>query len=80
MHLLERKSNGDFSTTEFIEDKNSSIHYTFAQIGTNSEEITLKELIDGTSKSKAGYNKIRLCGEQARRDGLQYFRVDTCCM
>jgi hypothetical protein len=28
-------------------------------------------------KSKAGYGKIRFCGEQTRRDGLQYFWVDT---
>jgi hypothetical protein len=36
--------------------------------------------MDGTGKSKTGYNKIRFCGEQARRDGLQYFWVDTCCI
>src|SRR5881275_701533 len=36
--------------------------------------------MDGTGKSKAGYNKIRFCGEQARRDGLRYFWVDTCCI
>jgi len=29
---------------------------------------------------KAGYEKIQFCGEQARRDGLQYFWVDTCCI
>jgi hypothetical protein len=31
-------------------------------------------------KSKAGYGKIQFFGEQARRDGLQYFWVDTCCI
>ena len=36
--------------------------------------------MDGTGKSKAGYDKIRFCGEQAQRDGLQYFWVDTCCI
>jgi hypothetical protein len=25
-----------------------------------------------------GYKKIRFCGEQSQRDGLQYFWVDTC--
>jgi hypothetical protein len=39
-----------------------------------------KDLMDGTGKSKAGYSKIQFCGEQARRDGLQYFWVDTCCI
>jgi hypothetical protein len=26
------------------------------------------------------YAKIRSCGEQTRRDGLQHFWVDTCCI
>jgi hypothetical protein len=47
--------------------------------GANGEEVTFKGLIDGTDEGKAGYNKIRLYGEQARRDGWQYFWVDTCC-
>ena len=36
--------------------------------------------MDDTSKSKAGYGKIQFCGEQARRDKLHYFWVDTCCI
>jgi hypothetical protein len=34
------------------------------------EEVTFQELIDGTRKGKPGYEKIRFCGEQAKRDGL----------
>lgn len=30
--------------------------------------------------SKAGYTKLRFCGQQAKRDGLDYFWVDTCCI
>jgi len=41
-------------------------------------EVTFQELIDGSGKHKAGYKKIRFCGEQAKRDDLQYFWVDTC--
>jgi hypothetical protein len=33
-------------------------------------------MTNSTSKDKAGYEKIRFCGEQARQDGLQYFWVD----
>jgi Heterokaryon incompatibility protein (HET) len=29
---------------------------------------------------KAGYEKIRFCAEQVRRDVLEYFWVDTCCI
>ena len=27
-----------------------------------------------------GYRKLRFCAEQAARDGLQYFWIDTCCI
>ncbi|KAN0067836.1 hypothetical protein V8E54_014083 [Elaphomyces granulatus] len=37
-------------------------------------------MIDGTGKRKTGYDKIRFCGEQAGRDGLEYFWIDTCCI
>jgi hypothetical protein len=29
---------------------------------------------------KAGYYKIRFCGKQAAKDGIQHFWVDTCCI
>ncbi|PQE27704.1 NB-ARC and Ankyrin domain protein [Rutstroemia sp. NJR-2017a WRK4] len=45
-----------------------------------AEEVTFKDMIDGTGKSKAGYGKIQFCGEQTKRNGLQYFWVDTCCI
>jgi hypothetical protein len=43
--------------------------------GGDIEEVTYRDLIDGTGKHKIGYEKIRSCGEQARRDGLYYFWV-----
>ena len=45
-----------------------------------AEEVTFEDLRSGSGTRKAGYDKIRFCGEQARRDGLQYFWVDTCCI
>jgi len=38
-----------------------------------SNEVAFQELIDGTGKP--GYEKTRSCGEQVKRDGLQYFWV-----
>jgi hypothetical protein len=35
-------------------------------------------LKDGAGKSKASYNKIRFCEEQAGWDGIEYFWVDIC--
>jgi hypothetical protein len=44
------------------------------------EEVTKDMMDDGTAKRKPSYGKIRFCGEQARRDNLQYFWIDTCCI
>ncbi len=48
--------------------------------GLDNDEVTFKDLQDGSGKSKVGYAKIQFCGKQARRDGLQHFWVDTCCI
>jgi hypothetical protein len=78
MRLLQYNNDGDFSLTEFFESDIPK--YAILSHRWGAEEVTFKDLIDGTSKSKAGYNKIQFCGDRARRDGLQYFWVDTCCI
>ncbi|KAM3074278.1 hypothetical protein ACMFMF_006294 [Clarireedia jacksonii] len=78
MRLLQYNNDGDFSLTEFFE--NDIPKYAILSHRWGAEEVTFRDLIDGTSKSKAGYVKIRFCGEQAKRNGLQYFWVDTCCI
>lgn len=46
----------------------------------DEEEVTHQELQHNTDKRKAGYRKIEFCGEQAKRDGITHFWVDTCCI
>ena len=79
MRLLQSDNDGNLSLTEFFE---SAIpNYAILSHRWGTDEVTFKDLIDGTSKSKAGgYSKIQFCREQARRDGLKYFWVDTCCI
>lgn len=48
--------------------------------GADDEEVTFDDLVNNAARDKPGYKKIELCGEQAKRDGLQYFWVDTCCI
>ncbi|ETS82698.1 hypothetical protein PFICI_04574 [Pestalotiopsis fici W106-1] len=48
--------------------------------GTNEEEVTFKDLWDGSAQKKKGYRKIEFCARQAAADGLSHFWIDTCCI
>lgn len=37
-------------------------------------------MVAGLGPGKAGYKKIKFYAEQAARDGLRYFWVDSCCI
>jgi Heterokaryon incompatibility protein (HET) len=78
MRLLQH-NDGDLSLITFFADK---IPYKYAILSHTwgAEEVTFEDLQKRTYGKKAGYKRIRFCGEQARRDGLQYFWVDTCCI
>jgi len=81
MRLLLRSNTGEFSLTEDIIDNNAIPPYAIlSHTWEHGEEVTFRDLIDGTGKNKTGYNKIQFCGQQAERDGLRYFWVDTCCI
>jgi hypothetical protein len=80
MRLLKLGSRGELSlTTDLIKDipPYAILSHTW---GADDDEVTFNDLQSGSGKSKAGYAKIQFCGEQARKDGLQYFWVDTCCI
>ena len=42
--------------------------------------MTFDDVKTGTGKSKDGYTKLEFCGKQAKKDSLEYFWVDTCCI
>ncbi|KAI9164157.1 Vegetative incompatibility protein [Paramyrothecium foliicola] len=46
----------------------------------NEDEVSYRDIVEGSWKHKVGYKKIEFCAQQARRDGLEYFWVDTCCI
>jgi hypothetical protein len=77
MRLLRRKSNDDFELATFNTDDLPP--YAILSHTWTDGEVTYDELVAGTGKNKAGYDKIRFCGERATADNLQYFWVDTCC-
>nr|CAL30216.1 HET-D [Podospora anserina] len=79
MRLLERNDTGDFSLTDDIPDDQVP-PYAILSHTWGDEEIIFKDIKDGICKKKRGYSKIQFCGDQAGRDGLKFFWVDTCCI
>jgi hypothetical protein len=80
MRLLQNNENGELSLTKDFIDKIPRYAILSHTWGRDTEEVSFRDLMDGTGKDKAGYKKIRFCGEQARCDGLPYFWADTCCI
>ena len=81
MRLLQCDGDGGFRLTKDLFGDDIPDYAILSHTwGADTEEVTYRDLIDGTRKNKVGYKKIRFCGEQARRDGLHNFWVDTCCI
>ena len=79
MRLVERDDAGEIWLTEDFTD-DELLPYAILSHTWSSREVLLEDMLDGTGKNKLGYAKIMFCGELARRDGLRYFWVDTCCV
>jgi hypothetical protein len=80
MRLLKLSSPGKLSLTKDLHDDIPPYAILSHTWGVDEHEVTFSDLENGSCKSKAGYAKLRFCGEQARKDGLEYFWVDTCCI
>ncbi|KAN0087098.1 hypothetical protein V8E54_000786 [Elaphomyces granulatus] len=82
MRLLKGNNTGEFSLTKDLLVSDDIPRYAILSHtwGADTEEVSFKDMMDGTGEIKTGYDKIRFCGEQAGRDGLQYFWIDTCCI
>ena len=79
MRLLLQGGTGEFSFREFRDDEIPP-YAILSHTWDEGQEVTFKDLMDGTGKSKTGYNKIRFCEQQAKLDGLHHFWVGTCCI
>ena len=79
MRFLKRKSGDDFELVTVNTD-NLPSSAILSHTWTDGEEVAYEELVASTGKNKAGYDKIRFCGERAAAENLQYFWVDSCCI
>jgi hypothetical protein len=86
MRLLYTTNNERFGWTEYLGGKKSPPYAILSHTWKEGQEVTfadLKELdkaVDVDAQNKEGYHKLRFCAKQAKRDGLDYFWVDTCCI
>ncbi|KAL5321236.1 hypothetical protein ACEPPN_012050 [Leptodophora sp. 'Broadleaf-Isolate-01'] len=78
MRLLHLESSGEFSLTEDYTEHVPPYAILSHTWGKDTEEVTFDDFKAGTYTDKTGYRKIQFCGEQAARDELQHFWVDTC--
>jgi hypothetical protein len=78
MRLLYFQDDGSLACTEF--GRHNVPQYAILSHTWGDEEVTFQDLFLCTSTDLSGYRKINFCGEQAVKDGLKYFWVDTCCI
>ncbi|KAF1928951.1 HET-domain-containing protein, partial [Didymella exigua CBS 183.55] len=85
MRLLYIASDGRLSWTDDLLN-NQIPPYAILSHTWEGQEVAYKDLKNHRDKEnidarlKGGYQKIFFCAEQAKRDGLNHFWVDTCCI
>ncbi|KAI1306571.1 vegetative incompatibility protein HET-E-1 [Xylaria venustula] len=83
MRLLQLGVNDRLTFTKYLFPHEIS-QYEYAILshtwGPDEEEVTFRDVTEGTGLKKKGYQKILFCGRQAAADNLGYFWVDTCCI
>jgi hypothetical protein len=85
MRLLYTSGDGRLSWTEDLIGETIP-PYAILSHTWGGQEATFKDLQnhnnieDVDAKVKEGYQKIFFCAQQAKRDNLDYFWVDTCCI
>lgn len=80
MRLLRWLPDGELILTKNLTENIPSYAILSHTWGPDDEEVNFDDLKTKNWRNKAGYDKIRFCGQQARKDGLRYFWVDTCCI
>ena len=86
MRLLHTRSDGQLEFTEDIIRVEDIPRYAIISHTWGKQEVLFKDIKDVNvtrdvdEQKREGWNKINFCAEQARRDGLDHFWVDTCCI
>jgi hypothetical protein len=81
MRLLYTASDGTIGLTDDLIRSEEIPPYAILSHTWGEQEVVFDDLKDiENAQNKDGYRKIRFCAQQAERDGLNHFWVDTCCI
>ncbi|OCT52689.1 hypothetical protein CLCR_09605 [Cladophialophora carrionii] len=80
MRLLKIDRLGNLSLTEDLQDNLPAYAILSHTWGDDKDEVKFDDLRSESWKNKAAAAKIRFCSEQAKKDNLTHFWVDTCCI
>lgn len=80
MRLLQLGPRDDVSITSYDEDKLPPYAILSHTWGDTEKELTYEDIENRRGKNKPGYKKIIFCGQQAKKDDLKHFWVDSCCI
>ncbi|PZC88995.1 multiple ankyrin repeat protein single kh domain protein, partial [Pyrenophora tritici-repentis] len=86
MRLLYTTSDEKLRWTEDLIGEKIPPYAILSHTWKEEQEVTFADLkdldnaVDINTQSKEGYQKLRFCAQQAKRDGLEHFWVDTCCI
>jgi ankyrin repeat protein len=80
MRLLHVHDDGTFSLVERTGNLIPPYAILSHTWGSSKDEVTYHDVCTNTGKEKIGYNKLVFCAQQAVKDDLRYFWVDTCCI
>ncbi|OWY55385.1 HET-like protein [Alternaria alternata] len=80
MRLLQRQDNDSFRLVYRVDEQIPPYAILSHTWGSEEDEVTFKDVVDGTYKKRKGYRKLQFCAKQAAEDGLDFFWIDTCCI
>jgi hypothetical protein len=80
MRLLCFTNDGGLSLTDEMFNDSDIPPYAILSHTWGIEEVTFEDIAGARGRTKAGYEKILFCAQQAAADGLQHCWVDSCCI
>ncbi|KAF2680742.1 HET-domain-containing protein, partial [Lentithecium fluviatile CBS 122367] len=80
MRLLRLQYNGDYELVRYVGKHVPPYAILSHTWGRDDEEVAFSDIQNATYRNKPAFAKLQFCGEQAAKDNLEHFWVDTCCI